>query len=131
MASGLDLAAQALVKGSKLFQFLDDAGRERLVRVARPETYQKGEVVVREGEISGSFYVIVKGQVSVDMDDGGVAKRLASLGEGMFFGEMAALMKQPRSATVTALSELELLAFDPEPVEAILQDYPKLRELLG
>jgi CRP-like cAMP-binding protein len=131
MPTQTDVAVQALQKGSRLFQFLDEPGRLRLAAIARVERYPKAQVIVREGDHSAAFYVILKGQVAVDADDGGRAKRLAVMNEGMFFGEMAVVTGEPRSATVTALADVELLAFDQDKVAAILKDYPKLRELLG
>ncbi|MHB8872280.1 MAG: cyclic nucleotide-binding domain-containing protein [Myxococcaceae bacterium] len=131
MTTPMELATQALAKGSRLFHFLDEPGRLRLAAVARLERYAPGQTVIREGEKSGDFYVIHQGQVTVDADDGGKARRLAVIGEGMFFGEMAAVTNQTRSATVTAVSDLEVLAFDRAAVQAVLKDFPKLRELLG
>ncbi|MEW5851101.1 MAG: cyclic nucleotide-binding domain-containing protein [Myxococcota bacterium] len=131
MADELGLSIEAFTKQSKLFEFLDDAGRQRMMDIAQRKVLAKDDVVVREGEVGDSFYVILKGAVSVTVDDFGTPKQVATLGRGSFFGEIAVLTQQPRSATVTALSELELLRFDKGPVEKILADYPRVREIMA
>lgn len=125
------LPADALVKGSKLFGFLDDAGRKRMLAIAKPRRVAEGETVVRENEPGSSFFVIVKGQVRISIDDLGESKDVSELVEGQFFGEIAVVTAQPRSATVTAITELHLLEFAKGPVDAILADYPKVKELLS
>ena len=127
----LDPRAEALVFRNKVFFFLDEAGRLRFAELARPVAYPRGHVLFREGEKGDTFYVVAKGTVAVDVDDNGVPLRVGELKPGQFFGEMATVTNQPRSATVTALEDVELLAFEREPVQALLKDYPKLRELLG
>jgi len=121
----------ALVKGSKLFGFLDASGRQRMLAVAVPRRFAPGDVVVSEGQPGASFFVIVKGQVRISIDDLGEQKDVSELVEGQFFGEIAVITSQPRSATVTAITELQLLEFPKAPVDALLADYPKVRELLG
>ena len=52
------------------------------------------------------------------------------LGAGAFVGEIAALMGEPRSATVVADGDIGVLQFDSPPVQDILNDYPRVREAL-
>lgn len=131
MPSPKEVVALALSKGSRLFAFLDEAGQLRLAAAARLEQFKTGQVVFREGDEGGGLYVILGGQVAIDADDVGTQKRLTVLKDGMFFGEMSELTNQTRSATVTALTDLEVLAFDRPQVQAVMKDYPKLREVLG
>jgi CRP-like cAMP-binding protein len=58
-------------------------------------------------------------------------KEVARLGPGMFFGEMAVISRQPRSASVETTQSSQLICFQREPVVHILRDYPKVREFLG
>ncbi len=123
--------AEELAKGSKLFSFLDEAGRRRLLAKAQTRRVVAGETVVRENDPGDSFFVILKGSVQVSVDDLGTEKEIAKLGEGAFFGEIAVVTSQPRSATVVALENLQLLEFPKAEVEEVLKDYPKVREVLG
>ena len=69
---------------------------------------QKGSIIVNEGEISDSFFIILSGRVSVQKND----KYIAMIGRGECFGEMAYLSGETRTATVLADSECILLKID-------------------
>ena len=74
--------------------------------------YRDGEVIVREGETGECMYVIQEGQVEVLLEKGGKQERLAVMGEGDFFGEMALIEREVRSATVRALGNVRVLTVD-------------------
>jgi hypothetical protein len=76
------------------------------------KTYRDGEVIVREGEMGDCMYVIQEGQVEVLLEKGGKQARLAVMGEGDFFGEMALIEREVRSATVRALGGVRVLSVD-------------------
>lgn len=120
-----------LAKMSKLFGLLDEPGRERLLQGATRAAVAAGEVICREGEQGDAFYVVLAGRVRVSADDFGTDKEIAQLGPGAFFGEMAVVAHQPRSATVSALEPCDLLGFGRAAVEAVLKDYPTVRQTLG
>lgn len=122
---------EELAAMSKLFGLLDESGCRRLLAGARRWTATDGEVICREGEKGEDFFVVLAGTVAVSADDFGRAKPIASLGRGDFFGEMAVLARQPRSATCVAQGEVSLLAFARRVVEDVLEDYPSVREILG
>ncbi|HEY3447696.1 MAG TPA: cyclic nucleotide-binding domain-containing protein [Myxococcales bacterium] len=123
--------AEELVKTSKLFMLLDEKGRERMLAGATRREVAAGEVICREGERGDAFYVVVAGKVSIAADDFGTSKIIAQLGRGAFFGEMAVVVDQPRSATVTAIEPCDLLSFGREAVEGVLKDYPAVRQALS
>ncbi|MFQ5945011.1 MAG: cyclic nucleotide-binding domain-containing protein, partial [Anaerolineae bacterium] len=73
-------------------------------------TAKKGEAIIRQGEEGDAFYIVKDGRVQIVVrtpDD--QEKEVAELGPGEYFGEMALLVDIPRTATVTALSPLQLL----------------------
>lgn len=74
--------------------------------------YQSGEVIVRQGETGDCMYVIEEGQVEVVEQTEEGELRLAVLGEGEFFGEMAVFEHSVRSATVRALGNVRVLTVD-------------------
>ncbi len=73
--------------------------------------YRPGNEIIREGEPALNFYIIVSGEVEVmriDVDSG-ETRQIAVLGPGDFFGEMALIDQRPRSATIRALTPLEVM----------------------
>ncbi|MEM9192823.1 MAG: cyclic nucleotide-binding domain-containing protein [Myxococcota bacterium] len=70
------------------------------------------EEVLREGEVGRSFYVLARGTVRVTRLGEQGPIHLATLHEGSIFGEMALVSALPRSATVTADTDCDLLEFD-------------------
>jgi flavin-dependent dehydrogenase len=91
-----------------------DGRRKRVDGTLKPlgKMYRDGEVIVREGETGECMYVIQEGQVEVLLEKGGKQARLAVMGEGDFFGEMALIEREVRSATVRALGAVRLLSVD-------------------
>jgi len=65
---------------------------------ARERSYDSGEVIEKEGGSGVAFYLVTNGSVEVRKGE----KVVSKLGRGQFFGEMALIDKQPRSATVIA-----------------------------
>jgi len=87
-----------------------DLSLEQLATVGnymRPASYRAGEVIFKEGDSGDGMYFILSGYVSVF--GGKRAHRLATIAEGVFFGDMAILGDMPRSATVRAEADSELL----------------------
>lgn len=92
--------------------------RAQLQEVARlAERVQVGEgyVLAREGQIDREFFLILSGTVKVTQKD----RQVNTLGPGDFFGELAALNPGPRNATVTALSDLDVLIIGPRELTAM------------
>jgi len=67
--------------------------------------FNEGEVIIKQGDVGDSFYLIAKGEVSVQVNH----IQVAALGSGSFFGEMSLLSNEKRSATVTAITEVSCL----------------------
>ena len=76
-----------------------------VARLAERVQVGEGEVLAREGRIGREFFLILSGTVAVTQ--GG--RRVNTLGPGDFFGELAAMNPGPRNATVTAMSEVDVL----------------------
>lgn len=84
-----------------------------------------GEILAREGRIGREFFLILSGTVAVTQQ----GRRVNTLGPGDFFGELAAMNPGPRNATVTALSDLEVLIIGPREFAA-MTDIPGFRDAL-
>lgn len=86
------------------------------------EEIPKSEDVVREGQLGDLCYVILSGEASVRVR----GRNLAILRPGECFGELAVLDPGPRTATVTALSDMELLVLHPEAFLAAVKNNPNM-----
>lgn len=84
----------------------------------RVEVYEPGQDIIQAGDPvdeHSKFYLIRRGQVDVlrpDPDGGGPPRRVAGLGPGQYFGEVALLMDRPRNATVRARERVEVYTVD-------------------
>jgi len=104
-ASVPETALSALA-GVPLFEPLPPTSLEKLARAALPESVGAGTVVVAEGDPGDTFYVVLGGSLEVSVD----GRPLRTLGAGDFFGEIALLRDVPRTATVTAATDAEVLS---------------------
>lgn len=85
---------------------------EDFVEIASRKHYDKGAVIIRQGETGNFFFVINKGSVSVWAKEQGMDKRkLKTLGPGEYVGETALVEKQPRNASVIADTACEMFLF--------------------
>jgi len=119
-----------LGKVSQILEALDEAGRHKLLALARRLHVAAGAAIFKEGDRGDEFFVVAKGTVRVSVDDVGTSKEVAVLEHGSIFGEMAVLSGGIRSATVTAVEEVDLVAFPGPAVESLLVGYPAAREAL-
>jgi CRP-like cAMP-binding protein len=115
-----------LLRKSAVFQRLDAEGCARLERIAIEETYQPGEQIVRQGEAGDAFFAILAGDVAVTAEDFGETKQVATLSAGTVCGEIAALTREPRTATLTASTVVRVMRFEIVSVFNVLKDYPQV-----
>ena len=93
--------------------------------MVRTAQFQRGAVILREGDESTEAYIIRRGRVEVTKAGRSGPVVLATLGEGEIFGEMALITEKPRSATVTALEEVEAAVVDPESFNQLIREQPE------
>lgn len=84
-------------------------------------SYAPGSVIIREGDDSRTAFFLYSGRVGLFKAVNGGQKRLGELGEGELFGEMAYLLDERRTATVTAEGEVVVLALPPEILEELMR----------
>lgn len=88
----------------------------------RSVAFKAGDTIICEGDEGATAFYIVEGSVEVTV--GRSARAVGRLGAGEVFGEMCLIEPGPRSATVTALSDVECLAASYEEFIASIEDYP-------
>jgi len=115
---------------SKLFGLLDEKGQLRLMAAAKVEKHAAGGVVVKQGDAGDAFFIVTEGRLEVSVEDEGKTRAISTLDRGAFFGEIAALLGEMRSATVTATTPVELMRFEMPAVKGIISDYPTVRQVL-
>ena len=113
-----------LVSAVPLFQKLGSAELVGIVRALRPRNLSAGAVICRKGETGDQMFFIVDGHVSV------AAASPVELGPGTFFGEMALITGEPRSATVTASSAVSLLSLHALDFQLMSSRNPEIAEII-
>jgi len=106
-----------------LFAELDAGEISDVMQLLRAQRAEAGDVIVRAGDPAHSMYFIAAGEVEIAVK--GRKERLR-LGVGQFFGEVAVLRRARRSATVTALTPVNLLALDAQDLHALMQRDPRI-----
>ena len=102
----------------------DSGAMERIMASLARLEVPSGHVLIREGDEGDRFYVIVEGTVAVSQGGRHLADRFA----GDHVGEIALLRNVPRTATVTAITPLRLLALDRGPFLEAVTGHPQSRE---
>ena len=109
-----------------LLKGLSDKVIDKLVNISNQVTFLAGDIIIGSGEHGDALYVIAHGKVCVVKD----GQAVAELGDGEFFGEMALLGDQVRTATVKAISPSTLLRLRRRDVLLLAKENPELREKL-
>ncbi|MFC1499725.1 Crp/Fnr family transcriptional regulator [Candidatus Zixiibacteriota bacterium] len=121
------------LKQSALFTGLHEGQFAVLCRLAEIQKFQEGEVIVAEGTPGDRFFVLMDGEVSIEKNTPeGYPRPLASLTErGAFFGEMAVVDIEPRSATARAFKRTSVVMFTKEALVTMFDEFPELMTLVG
>jgi CRP/FNR family transcriptional regulator, cyclic AMP receptor protein len=116
-----------LLKRIPLFRDLPAPALTSIARLARVRTYAPQAVVVQQDDPSDGVYLINAGRLSVNVAavDGRVTI-IGTMGPGEIIGEISLLDGGPRSATVIAVSESELVAVDRDAFLALVQGQPSI-----
>jgi CRP-like cAMP-binding protein len=108
----------------------DDLSQDAFVALVNRLGYHRhapGQLLLQEGDVGRSFFIIVEGRVRVfksGPDDKEIT--LAHLGEGAFFGEMAMLSGAPRTASVVTEEDTELLEVTDNVLRELATKYPQV-----
>ncbi|MCK6500342.1 MAG: cation:proton antiporter, partial [Nitrospira sp.] len=115
-----------LVRHFPLFAGLTEEQREVVILHFDTASAQPGERIIRAGDTADRVYFLSSGEVEVS-----VGRRQIKLAAGSFFGEMALISGQPRSADVTALDYCRLLTLSRRDFREILRRHPEIREAIA
>lgn len=115
------------LRGSELFSMLEDGIINNLAEFSSVQAFGNGEVIVRQGCSGNSLFLVLKGELVVEVDDAVVG----TIRVDSFFGEMSLLTGEPRSATVRAVKEVWLAEVTKELLEPILRENPSVLDSLS
>jgi cAMP-dependent protein kinase regulator len=119
---------ETALRAVPLFRYLPDDSMQQLIESTTLVGTSPGSILIEEGEIGDAFYVIIYGNLRVSHDVGGRHLNLALLQPGDFFGEWSLLTGAPRAATVSALSQSELVCIDRRAFLSVMQQHPEIRD---
>ena len=120
-----------LLRTVPIFSELNDQDITSLARVATRRRYPKDTVVFFENEEGDFFFMILQGRIKVTiLGDDGREIILSVLGPGDFFGEMALLDNEPRSATAIAVEDSELLSLHRTDFQSVIADNRSIQAAL-
>jgi CRP/FNR family transcriptional regulator, cyclic AMP receptor protein len=111
-----------LLSGVPLFESCSKKELAAIARVAKEVTHTEGAVLAREGDEGLGFFLIKEGAAKVTV--GGRARN--RLGPGDFYGEISLLDGGPRSATVTAESDVKLLGLTAWVFKGLIEQHPQI-----
>jgi CRP-like cAMP-binding protein len=118
---------QALSK-IKLLQGLPPEEVVQLIPHVKTARFSAGETIFREGDIASKLYFIVEGRVQVIRGSDTDSKFIAELVEGDTFGEIALISDQPRTATVRAITDIEVCSIHKIEFEHLIKQSPAIRD---
>ena len=115
-------ALVALLRKVPLFAELSDAALKTVCKLSRVESLARGAVLIEQGDKSDSLYVVVRGRFLVQADD----RLIAEIKEGEPIGELAFFTGEPRTATVVAGRNSQVLIFDRASYDKVVQQTPQI-----
>jgi CRP/FNR family cyclic AMP-dependent transcriptional regulator len=115
-SGGAQTSVTERLHGVPWFAACTDDQLAEIARIAERLHVQEGEVILREGRIGRELFIILEGTVVVTR----AGRVVNEWGPGGYFGELAAIEAAPRSATVTAASDLDVLIVGPREFEAMM-----------
>lgn len=115
-----------LLRGVSLFSACSDRELGRIASLADEVEVPEGKVLIRQGEAGREFFVIAEGRAKVSAR----GRRAKTVGPGVGVGELALLDQGPRSATVTAVTDMRLLVLDSRSFASLISQVPSVARKL-
>jgi len=112
-----------LIKGVPLFASASKQELAEIAGIADEIDLPEGKVLIKEGDTGREFFVLIEG--TAEIARGG--KKVASIGPGDFFGEIALIAKTPRNATITTTSPIRTLVITDRAFRQLLDHAPQIQ----
>jgi small-conductance mechanosensitive channel/CRP-like cAMP-binding protein len=127
--------ARAILRSEPLFDCMNDEQLENLLTNGQIQRYGRGERLIQEGDQGDSMFIMLRGSAAVSVAQNGTGVRVGVMRQGDCFGEISLLTGEPRSATVRAEADCEVLEISKPVMAEVLRESPQcltaLSELLA
>ena len=116
---------------SKAFRPMSPHDRKEVLKRVTLKQFGENQNIITEGEKGDTMYLIKTGEVYIWKSDGkGGETHITDLKDGDFFGEIALATNKPRTASVTAHTDVEVIEFSRRTIKDILAKYPDIKDIL-
>jgi CRP-like cAMP-binding protein len=102
------------------FAGFDRDALDKIAAMGEPVEAERGAVIMEQGEVGREAFVVVDGEVQINVN----GHVVGTAGRGSVLGEMALLDLRPRSATLVALTDVELISYASKQFRKILDEMP-------
>jgi cAMP-dependent protein kinase regulator len=128
---GVPARTGAPVVLTPLFGEFSQAELVAVIRGLTLQSFDPGDIIVTQGEPGGSLFILTTGRVKAFVrNPSGKNVKVRELGEGDFFGEISVLTGTPRTATVVAATNCDLLELDRGTLDTITAAHPHVRTVM-
>jgi len=115
----------------ELFQPFDVDERRALMAKFKSRTFERGSVLLHEGQPPSGLYIVLHGRLVVTRQVDGQEATLAELQPGSMFGEMSLLANEPTNATVVATTDCFVLRLSRQNFNEVMMTHPQTLELVA
>lgn len=123
-----------VLKQIPLFAGLDESLHREIIQHIVLMYYPANYVLFKEQDLGDALYIVKSGQVEIyhePKEEGDLPKRVADIGQGGFFGEMALVSEAPRNASAKTLSECEVFLLSKGDFQKLLNSNTSLAEQIS
>ena len=133
LSAALEIPAskRALLRQKAFFQCLEEGEIEHLLGHGRLKRFGRGEPIIVQGDAGSSMFILLNGSARVNLEVNGASQEIATLKDDDYFGEISLLTGEPRTATVIAERDCEVLEIEKEMMGDLFQKNPCLLERLS
>lgn len=117
-----------IIEKVPLFKGATDEFIRDIVSVLKAHVFTPGDFIVRKGELGDEMYFISRGSVEVVSENG--EQVFATLQDGSYFGEIALINREPRTASIRARNYCDVYTLSRDVLEHVLQKFPEIAEQL-
>lgn len=123
---------RSVLEDIDIFQPLTDEAKTYLSRKMQERSFPPGSIIVSQGDTGDSMFVIVEGVVNVVVDTATDCRiDVVRMGAGGFFGEMALLTGQARTATIVAVSDIHLYEITKDAIAPLIKENPEISDMFS
>lgn len=126
----LRVEPEELLRNVPFFESMPESEFNELAGRMKAHLFSESEDIIRQGSAGDSLFLIARGVVRVIIHDHNEDHEVATLLQGDFFGEMALLHHEPRTATVRAISPCSVYELKRSTLDAVMQTHPAIRDAL-